>query len=742
VAVPNRATPRGLGSVGSQPALGAWLRGVICTITRQGPVVGLAGPAPTHRRRLVTRLLRGLAAGLLALGLICGGPLAQALEDTEAATTPVVMIGVTGLTWNDVSPESTPQLWALANLEGAGLGNLLVRSHTAGSCPVDGWLALNAGQRAGATPGSPVSDLVGVPADCATPAEPVAGLIKAWPKYQAANSGTALGALDQWLAQMDLTGVAVGPGAAIALAGTNGRVAAYWPAPADLAQFGEAVQTALAQAADLVVIDAGSRSTGLEPAELDRRVGAALQLSPGPVIVASLADYHQPDMSILISRGFGPSQTDGLELIGSTATRRPGLSVVTELHRVLQAALVPAPVGPATPWRFSPAEADLGQTVVGLRQDATHAQAMRQVSQAAYTTVVVLAALGIVAGLLAANRRRPLPGWEALALLTATLPVASLVANLTPWWRCPYPYAAWLAVSLGLAAGLTVLVLVLRWAVPWKLLKSPMGAPGIVGLITAGVLVADPLVGQPFTWAAPMGTPVLNAVRLYGLGNPAFALLATGWLVATVLVAGPAWLKGQRQAAAVSSLVVGLAATVFVAAPFGAASFGGAITMAAAVLVLAMLAGDLKLTWRRLVTAGLIAAAAGALALVLDYLRGPDHWTHLGGFVDRLLTGQAWSVVATKAAVWLRLSAGVALMMALAYLAWRIARRRGFKLPGWTRIWQEAPMMRPIGLALLVLWVVGSLVNDSGLVVAGIGACLAGPLLAAALLRDNANRTG
>jgi len=37
--------------------------------------------------------------------------------------------------------------------------------------------------------------------------------------------------------------------------------------------------------------------------------------------------------------------------------------------------------------------------------------------------------------------------------------------------------------------------------------------------------------------------------------------------------------------------------------------------------------------------------------------------------------------------------------------------------------------------------VVGSLVNDSGLVVAGVGACLAGPLLAAALLRASLEPT-
>jgi len=663
---------------------------------------------------------------------------------TVQSPKPVVLIGVTGLTWEDVIPQTTPNLWQLAESKGAAVGNLLVRSLTAGSCPVDGWLALSAGQRVGATPGWFASDMVGVPDDCAAPAEPVDGQLKAWPGYLAANTGTGrdqLGSLDQWLADMDLSGVAVGPGAAVALASATGQVRAYWEAPADLTEFGAVVQSAVDQPVNLVVIDAGSRSADLTPTALDQRIGAALASTNGPVVLASLADFDQPSMSVLVSQGMGEDGAVGLELIGSSSTRRAGLSQVIELHQVLQAALVPAPVGPVSPWQLSPAETNLDQVVVSLRQDATHAQAMRHVTQAAYTTIVVLSGLGLVLGLMAVARRRAARRWEALALCSATLPVASLVANLTPWWRCPFPYPAWLVVSLTVAAGLTGLVWLLRMILPWQLLKSPMGAPGLVGLITAGVLVADPLVGQPFTWAAPLGTPVLNAVRLYGLGNPVFALFATGLLIATVLVAGPAWLKGLRRGSSVPCLVVGLGATVFTAASFGAASFGGAITLAAAVLVLAPLAGDLKLTWRRLGTAGSVAALVGVLTLVLDYLRGPAHWTHLGGFVDRVLTGQAWPVVANKVAVWLRLSAGVAVIFGLAYLVWRIARRRGFQLPGLTKTWLEAPMMRPIGLSLLVLWVVGSLVNDSGLVVAGVGLCLAGPLLAATLLRANANQS-
>jgi hypothetical protein len=49
-------------------------------------------------------------------------------------------------------------------------------------------------------------------------------------------------------------------------------------------------------------------------------------------------------------------------------------------------------------------------------------------------------------------------------------------------------------------------------------------------------------------------------------------------------------------------------------------------------------------------------------------------------------------------------------------------------------------MFRPVAWGVAVLWGVGALVNDSGLVVAGMGACLAGPALCSVLLRLQAER--
>ena len=57
---------------------------------------------------------------------------------------PLVVIGVAGLSWSDLS-EDTP---TLARLADGAIGSLVVRSVHPVTCPVDGWLALSSGSRA------------------------------------------------------------------------------------------------------------------------------------------------------------------------------------------------------------------------------------------------------------------------------------------------------------------------------------------------------------------------------------------------------------------------------------------------------------------------------------------------------------------------------------------------------------------------------------------------------------------
>ena len=92
------------------------------------------------------------AAALLALvaGLLTGPlPVAGAADDRAGAATDadrVLVVGVPGLTWADVDPEATPELWALA--EESAIGAVSVRTARSTTCLLDGWATLGAGNRA------------------------------------------------------------------------------------------------------------------------------------------------------------------------------------------------------------------------------------------------------------------------------------------------------------------------------------------------------------------------------------------------------------------------------------------------------------------------------------------------------------------------------------------------------------------------------------------------------------------
>src|SRR5690348_17035616 len=58
----------------------------------------------------------------------------------------VVVVGLSGLRWSDVSAGRTPALWRLAGQ--GSVANLVDYAVKPLTCPADGWLTLNAGARA------------------------------------------------------------------------------------------------------------------------------------------------------------------------------------------------------------------------------------------------------------------------------------------------------------------------------------------------------------------------------------------------------------------------------------------------------------------------------------------------------------------------------------------------------------------------------------------------------------------
>src|SRR5690625_1143908 len=97
----------------------------------------------TWRRRTVGALFASLAAVL-----VFASP-ALAQDDVGDQDPPggVVIVGVPGLTWSDISASETPTLWNLAG-DGA-TASMSVRTIGAWTCAEAGWVSWGAGDRAG-----------------------------------------------------------------------------------------------------------------------------------------------------------------------------------------------------------------------------------------------------------------------------------------------------------------------------------------------------------------------------------------------------------------------------------------------------------------------------------------------------------------------------------------------------------------------------------------------------------------
>jgi hypothetical protein len=85
----------------------------------------------------------------LAVLVPASGVLAAPAARDIASPRPVVVIGVPGLRWTDISPSQTPAIWQLAS--GGSVGSLVVSAVRTFTCPADAWLTLNSGARATVT---------------------------------------------------------------------------------------------------------------------------------------------------------------------------------------------------------------------------------------------------------------------------------------------------------------------------------------------------------------------------------------------------------------------------------------------------------------------------------------------------------------------------------------------------------------------------------------------------------------
>jgi hypothetical protein len=382
--------------------------------------------------------VRAVAVALLTLMLgAVALPATAATSAEEGSGAPVVLVGVSGLRWDDLGSLTTPALWALSRE--ASVGSNVVRSTISYTCPSAGWLAVSSGGRS--------ADTAVPDGTCRTLRDPLMdGTVPGWNDYLSATEASGydsrIGLLGETVAAAGVTATSIGPGAAIALADPDGTpVGTHVRLPGDERALERAVETAL-ETSSLVVIDAGTvRDPGYqtrgraesdadetaqegveepvpdvsgsdvvtEPTRaeqvqaIDARLAAVLDGLDdsdvdATVLVVSVADSSRR-AQLQLAAAIGPtvdgSGRYGDGLIGSSSTRQPGYLQTTDLAPTVLSALGvrdQAPKGALVGSALSLRESDAGAgaRISGLIDDNRHAQAAKPLVGPFYVVWVAL----------------------------------------------------------------------------------------------------------------------------------------------------------------------------------------------------------------------------------------------------------------------------------------------------------------------------------------------------------------
>ena len=682
----------------------------------------------------------------------------------------VVVIGTGGLSWTDVSAKATPALWSLLS-EGA-TADLTIHSVYANTCPVDGWLSLSAGERAadvdatggGGSGGGPD----GAKPPCqALPDAMTAGKVPHWDDYVKAAADTrfnaSLGLLGDQVASHGGCIQAVGPGAALGAARSDGIVDRYQP-------YDESTLTAALASCPATLIDVGpvrdpadvdpqdaslpTTTRAQQVAVVDARVAAVLRAAPSgtDVVLASLADAGVTER-LRLAAATGPYFGTGT--LQSSSTRRKGLVQLTDLTpTVLDHLSIPRPQSlGGTPLQFAPSgDSSVRSAEQRLRAlldlDQSSHEVHGLVTPFFYGMVLLQLTLYLIAAVLwrrgwgagsapgpaRTRQRMQLSGaTRTVATVAATIPVSTFLANLLPWWRFPMPLLSVVASVAVFTAAISLLALM----GPWR--RRLFGPLMVVCGSTVLVLAADVMTGSRLQLSSLLGLQPVVGGRFFGMGNVTFAVFATATLMLCMAVGNHLVTVRQPRMAAVAVAALGFFAVVVDASPSWGSDFGGppALLPGVALLILAIL--QIRLTWRRVLAIG---GGTGLFILIigwLDWLRPPEQRSHLGRFVQTALDGGAWDIVVRKLDQNMTLLFGnlVALLIpvglvALAYILARPGSRASGPL---RRSFARVQLLRPGLVAVWVMWVIGFALNDSGTAIPAVGSAIAIPLVIALALK-------
>ncbi|TWD79265.1 hypothetical protein FB561_0321 [Kribbella amoyensis] len=657
------------------------------------------------------RVCASLVAGVALSLPVAAVPAEAPTEPASVVTAPVVVVGIAGLTWDNLTPEGAPTLWRMLD-DGADAAAMTVRSVHSPPCPLDGWLSLSAGRAA--TDPQPHRDR-----DCTALPSVTGGVVDGWDGLVTAQRASVfdpdLGLLGSTLATGNVCATAVGPGAALALADRQGRVTRYHP---DL--------SGARWDCPVTVIDAGVLDRRNDPGkalrQADETVRQVLERMPADATVVVLGVSQPLRSTLAMGAAVVAGPQTGNQYLTAQSTRWQGIVRLLDIPTTLLAA-----VGVDEPNHFTGAplvaggERPAADRTARKLDDIT--QRDRDLRRSAGPFINGLAAAAVLAiGLLALRQRSRMAGFTLLVL--AALPLCAYLVRLIQWWRWPAPLAA---LWLGMILGAVALALALR--------RLPIPARvTVLSGVTVGVLALDAITGTILHHGSPLGPSPLSGGRYYGFGNTTFVVFAVHAVIFAAGLAG--WLRTRRgPLLAVGAVaVIGLVTVLVDAWPTWGADVGGGFAIVPAFVLLGLDVLGRRIGIGRILLTGVAAVAAVALISVLDWLRPAASRSHAGRFVEDLLHGDGTEVITRKAGYAVSsLSAGVHLWLVGALLLYLIAvvvARRQLAPAWFERAVTHWPPLWGCYVGVVTIAAVGSAANDYGLRVALLTIAVAGPPLA------------
>lgn len=590
---------------------------------------------------------------------------------SAAAASTVVVVAIPGLQWGDLASMPT-----VADLARSGaVGQLSVKTDGPVTRCLAGSLALGAGNRS----------VVPV-AGCRLSARSYRGLAA---RNADSRYAADLPALATALDDAGIVRVATTKDAEF-LAAADGRV------PVGALAGPGARRAVIGDLERGLYAPTGSRAAAA--AAVDRRVAEVLQAVGGSpvVIVAASSDGATGPAHLRPLVVAGPGWPHR-ELTSGTADRAPYAQLIDVAPTVLSVLGVPIPAAMAgRPARVTSSPVE---SFAHYADDDRHARAAPSLALRGTLTWFGFSLIVLLAMRWAVARRTAL----VLARLLAPAFAVSCLLNELPWWRWSH---VWFGVLLLagcalVAAAETAVRRGARWG--W----FPVGLT-----LTATVLGIDQLTGSHLQLSAPLGDDPLSAGRFHGMGNLAFAAFGVAVLLLAGLTAG----RMPRRTGVVAAAAICLAAVILDGAPSLGDDLGGVLALVPASLVLIGVVAGIRFTWPRAVAVAIVAILVAVGVALADYARPASHQTHVGRFVGRVLHGGAGAELHRKfdASVGsIGLNAGTILVVVALGLV--LVHRTEI-----CRYLRRVPGLPAGAAAAVVLAVVGSALNDSGIVVAAM----------------------